>query len=310
MAKTITYDFAINWNSPYDSFFARALKEKCLSSGISFLWIHYFNREKILHRLNNDRLRLKCLMDTEATYEDPDDIYSKICYAAKDSGGFVFNDPDSTQLAIDKAYMYHRLVRENIPVPYTVIIRKWDPKKYTLTQKDKEKLGVPFIIKPARGYAQKGLVRNATGSAYQIRKARSFDPDDSFLLQEKVIPASLDGKRAWFRVLKVFDKIILFWWDDTTCVYRKAVPGEIKKYGLSALVEMTALLGDITGMTWFSTEFAGVRERDKLEFVSIDPINDQCDLTPRSEKPNGVPDNVVLSVADHILKNIKKITHA
>jgi len=307
MAKLKTFDFGITWSSPDDSFFARILKRKFRDLGISFLWMDDFNNKSFLRDLLKNKIRIKVLMDTEATYDNPEDIYAKISYAVKDSGGFVFNDPDITQLTIDKAYMYHRLVNAGITVPYTKMLRKWIPLNYNLTANTVRKLGVPFIIKPAHGYAQKGVIRNATGSSYQIRKARKAYMSDTFLLQQKIKPIYFDGKKAWFRILKVFDKLFPCWWDDVTNRYERLTLRDIKKYKLFPLLEITRKIADLTKMTWFSTEIAVINDGGSLEFFSIDPVNDQCDLTPKSEEPNGLPDKLVLTISDCVIRNVRKL---
>ncbi len=302
------YDIAINWNSKQDCYFAKLVKDICRNRGLAFLWIYDDNAKNILRGLLLRKLNLKLLIDTEATYNDPDDIYSRICYAAKDAGATVVNDPDYTRAATDKAQMHYRLSEHGINTPYTIIVRKWQPKRVFLTKRQKARLKPPFIIKPAQGYGQKGLVRNATGTAYEIRKARSFDPNDDFLLQKEVRPHFFDSKKGWFRVFRVFDRIIPCWWDDATNRYAHVKASEFKKYKLKPLTETAVKIAEISGMVWFSTEIAAVKTgRNRFRYVCIDYVNDQCDMTPISQAPNGVPDHVVDFTAKVMMRNIEKL---
>ncbi|MDD5504827.1 MAG: hypothetical protein PHV77_05945 [Candidatus Omnitrophica bacterium] len=302
------YNIGINWNSLDDCYFAKALKKICREKKLIFLWVHDGVAKKILKKLYEHELRIDALIDTDATYNDPDDIYARVCYAVKDSGGIVINDPDNTQFAINKAVMYYKLLYLGFSTPYTIVIRKWHPKKVLLNREQKARLGAPFIIKPAQGYAQKGIIRQANSTPYCIAKARAFDPDDDFLLQKKVTPVSINGKRCWFRVFRIFDYILPCWWDDTLSRYEHMSEYEFKEYGLSALFDITSGLAKATGMVWFSTEIALLGPQGgKPEYTVIDYVNDQCDMTPISQIPSGIPDHVVDFTAAVLMKNVLEL---
>lgn len=299
------YDVAINWNSKQDCYFAKSVKALCRDKGLSFLWIYDGNARLILRGLLKRTVKIAALIDTEATYNDPGDIYSRICYAAKDTGSAVINDPDYARISTDKSSMHYRLSEYGIEVPYTLVIRSWQPKVIRLSRSEKKRLGIPFIIKPSQGYGQKGLVRSATGSSYGIAKARAFDPKDNFLLQKKITPHFFGGKKGWFRVFRVFDRIIPCWWDDATNRYKHVSRYEFKKYNLSPLSGIGITIAEITGMVWFSTEIAVISGgTNRCRYICIDYVNDQCDMTPVSETPNGVPDHVVDFTAKVIVENI------
>jgi hypothetical protein len=302
------YDIAINWNSLDDCYFANIIKRLCKEKKLSFLWIHDGNSKETLRGLYNQNVHIKILIDTDATYNDPEDIYSRICYAVKDSDGVVINDPDDTQAAINKAIMCHKVVSLGILTPYTLVIRKWQTKKVLLTKKQKFRLKVPFIIKPAQGYGQRGIIRQATGTPYCIAKARSFDPDDDFLLQKRVKPVFFDNKKCWFRVFRIFDKILPCWWDDATNRYEHISGYEFEKYRFNPLFDITVKIARATGMVWFSTEIAIVKnDKGKLDYMIIDYVNDQCDMTPVSQTPSGIPNNVAFFTAQTLIRNFLKV---
>ena len=54
-------------------------------------------------------------------------------------------------------------------------------------------------------------------------------------------------------------------------------------------------------MVWFSTEITVHEKQGGRNFVAIDYINDQCDMSVQSETPSGVPDNIVEYVAEKFI---------
>jgi hypothetical protein len=302
------YNIAINWNSLDDCYFANIIKRLCKEKKLSFLWIHDGNSKETLRGLYNQKIYIDILIDTDATYNDPEDIYARICYAVKDLNGMVINDPDNTQSAINKAIMCHKVVSLGLLTPHTIVIRKWQPKKILLTKRQKSRLKIPFMIKPAQGYGQKGIIRQATGTPYCIAKARSFDPNDDFLLQRRIKPVFFDNKKCWFRVFRIFDRILPCWWDDATNKYAHISKHEFRKYKFKPLFNITVKLARATGMAWFSTEIAIVEyNKGELNYIIIDYVNDQCDMTPVSQTPSGIPNHVAHFTADTLIKNSLKI---
>jgi len=303
------YDIALIWNSREDCYFAKLIRDICRKKGRSFFWIDESNAKIALRNILSDKLHIMVLIDTDATYNEPDDIFAKVCYAAKDQGTAIVNDPDTTCIAIDKAIMYYRLLEHGIDVPYTKIIRSWQSKQFKLSKAQKEQIGAPFIIKPSQGYARRGLIRAATGSSYGIAKARAFDPDDHFLLQKKVKATYFDKKKGWFRAYRVFDTIIPCWWDDIKSTYEHISRHEFKKYKLKPLFDITTKIAQITDMLWFSTEIAVTKNRDgSKRYMSIDHVNDQCDMTPLSQAPDGIPEHIVKFTAKALVSNAIKLS--
>lgn len=300
------YDFGFNWAAPVKEKFMSFVEDLCKHEGLSFLWISQQNVESVLSKLESNKLMVKVLLDTEATYHKPNDVYSRLCYAVKDNGGSVINDPDRARLYIDKSVTHYELLNMGITVPNTVIIRNWESENFQLTDEEKLMLGTPFIIKPALGYAQMGLVRNAQGSREEIARARNFDKGDNFLLQEEINPIRFDDKRAWFRVFNVFHTIIPCWWDDRTNLYEHVSYDEFCKYELYPLVRIISSIAIMSRMVWFSTEIAVDNKNGNLRFVAIDYLNDQCDMSTKEEAPNGVPCDVVKYISSCIVDVAKR----
>jgi hypothetical protein len=286
------YDFGLTWDKN-PCLFTDTLKSDCREKGLSFFWITEKNLRETIKDLESNRIRVKFVLDTEATYDIPGNLYARLCYAVKDTGGVVMNDPDRTRVAVDKAVMYYELLGSGITTPYTVVVRNWEPLTFRLTDNERNKLGAPFIIKPGCGWGHQGVVHNAKGTIREIAKARNYDRGDNFLLQEKIFPIELGNKRAWFRVFHIFNEIIPCWWNDITSGYEHVTREEFQKYRLTPLARIVTKIANMTKMVWFSTEVALDRKNGQLRFVSIDHVNDQCDMEAQSEGKDGVPDNIV-----------------
>jgi hypothetical protein len=57
--------------------------------------------------------------------------------------------------------------------------------------------------------------------------------------------------------------------------------------------EMARLIHAIAGINFFSTEIAITEE---MRFISVDYVNDQCDMRLKAKAATGVPDDVVGSI--------------
>lgn len=307
-----TFDFGISWSGNIKERFVCLLQAACKKRGLSFFWVSNDNVKEVLRDLDRKEIKIKVLLDTEATYNKKGDPYAHICYDVKDSGGIVINDPDRAKAAIDKSVMHYELMNAGMTTPYTVVVRNWEPKSFRLPNEEKKLLGIPFVIKPALGYGQLGVIRNARGTIREIATARHYDRGDNFLLQERVVPVEVAGRRAWFRGFNVFDTIIPCFWDDERNRYEHISYEELNKYELFPLAQIVAKIAGITRMAWFSTEIAIDKKFGQRRFVIIDYVNDQCDMTSKMETPSGVPDEVaehtakcIVGAANSIIKNEK-----
>ncbi|MFC1514778.1 hypothetical protein ACFL5X_02645 [Candidatus Omnitrophota bacterium] len=303
------YDFALNWSGTIIEPFVGLLQAACKEKKLSFLWISQDNAQEVARFIEQDRIMIKVLLDTEATYNKKGDIYSRICYAVKDSGGAVINDPDRTKAAIDKSILHYELANAGIATPYTVIVRNWQPATYRLPENERQRLGVPFVIKPALGYGQLGVIRDARGTIHEIATARNFDKGDNFLLQEKIVPIELGGKRAWFRVFNLFNTIIPCWWDDHENRYEHVLYEQFNTFGLYPLVQIVSRIASLTRMAWFSTEIALDNKNGQRRFSAIDYVNDQCSMDTLSQTSSGVPDAIVKSTADYMADSAYRLIH-
>ena len=294
------YDFALTWNSGYNEKFVKWARKECYLRGLKFILVRQSSVAGLINSLEKGKARIRFLLDNEADYNDPNNLFAKFCYAVKDKGGYVVCDPDDARQASNKAITHYDLVKANIPVPYTVVVRNWKPDNFKLTKEELTCLGLPFIIKPATGFGQKGVVKNATGSIKEIAQARHFNRGDDFLLQQKIEPIVLMGRRAWFRVYFLFGEIIPCWWDTETGHYSHVTLRDMHRFRLLPLARITSEIARMTQMDFFTTEIAIAGNSKERKFVAIDYVNDQPELCVRSEKVAGPVSDVIQHIAERI----------
>ncbi|MBU1078416.1 MAG: hypothetical protein KKH98_14055 [Spirochaetes bacterium] len=298
MSKEIRkYDFALSWPDVEDVPFINWLQRECKVRGMSFLQIHDGNVSRIINKLDNREIIISFLLDMNATYNIPDDLYAKLSYAVKDNDGTVLDDPDDAKVAIDKSITHFAFQKADIPTPFTIIIRNWQPDKFKLTKAQKEKLGRPFVIKPANGFGRFGVVTDAVWNVKKIAEARKFNSGDNFLLQEKIEPVLFGEKLGWFRVYHIYNEVIPMWWHPVLGEYEHLTFKEMVKFKLFPVVQITRKISQITRMDWFSTEIAFYKNGKNIMPSVIDYVNDQCDVDIQSQFRFAPPDHVVEHIA-------------
>ncbi len=295
------YDLALSWNSGAGEKFVKWLRGECRIRALRFLLINEKNVESVISELEKSKIKIGFLLDNEADYDAPNNLYARLSYAVKDADGYVTCDPDDARQSANKAVTHYDLLKAKIPVPYTVVVRNWEPDDFILSKDEIKRLGAPFIIKPASGFGQKGVIKEASGDISEIAKARHFNRGDNFLLQEKIEPVYLDKKQAWFRVYFLFGEIMPCWWDTVTGHYSPVTLREMYNYKLLPLARIISEIARIANMDFFSSEIAlTMSEKKEKRFVAIDYVNDQPELCVRSEKTGGPIPEIVEHVAQRI----------
>ena len=290
------YDFGIGWiDEDEDHFFLDALRRECEARGLRFYKVDESSIDRVSELVRTGRFKLHFYLDLASETENLDHRFTRFAYLLKDFETRVVADTDQVRFSADKSITHFNLERAGIPVPYTVVIRNWDPSR-RLTIEEKEKLGLPVVIKPAGGYAQRGVrILQEKPSLQEIAEARSFNPGDHFLIQEFVEPQILEDTPAWFRVFYLFGELFPCWWNPKTGLYRQVKLREFDQHRLAPITRIAADIADVVRIEWFSCEIA-LSSRSK-RFVVIDYMNDQCDVSSQSFRPAGVPDDLLLLVA-------------
>ena len=267
------------------------------------------NVRSVVRDTEEGLVRINFLLDNEADYTDPINVMGRLCYAVKDKGGYVVCDPDYARASSNKSIAHYDLMKAGINVPYTVVVRNWQPDTFQLSGQEKKCLGSEFIIKPATGFGQRGIVKDAKGSIVEIAYARNFNRGDNFLLQEKVVPLTLDGKMAWFRVYYLFGEIIPCWWDTGTGRYTHVTLKEFATHKLMPLARVISQIAGITRLEFFTSEIALTKIGGIRRFVAIDYVNDQPELCVRPQAINGPLPDVVEHIAIRCVEVAWRLIH-
>jgi glutathione synthase/RimK-type ligase-like ATP-grasp enzyme len=288
-----TYDFGRGWiEDGQEYLFKNSLRTECTARGLRLLLVDGDSLREVSESVEKGKIRLGFFLDLASEITDSNDEFAKFVYRLKDSGTRVVADPDRVRSALDKSITHYTLTDAEITVPYTVVVRNWEPTR-RLTDYERGGLGLPFVIKPASGYGQRGVkVIEDWMSLKEIAEARSFDPGDNFLLQAFIKPRQLDGSPAWFRVFFVFGEVMICWWNPKTGIYRQTTLREFERYRLSPVARITSEIAARTGIEWFSCEIALNEKTGK--FTVIDYMNDQFDVSSQTQRDAGVPDDLVL----------------
>lgn len=290
-----SFDLAIAYDWEFDVEFVSAIEKMLHQFGISTYVITYKNISEVTENVKSRRLSFRCLLDRAS---DVDDNFIELNRVLAKRRAYVFNPHKLVDHAIDKANMHLEFITSGLNVPYSIIIPPHSQaKEIFISIDDLELLGRPFIIKPCNiTGGGMGVVKGAE-SLKEVLQERQKHSNDKYLIQEKVYPKMLDGKRAWFRCYWAFGKAVCVWWDDETHIYNQLVDSEIEEFGLRKLFQITKTIHRLTQLDFFSTEIAlTVKNR----FVVIDYVNDQCDMRFKSLHTDGVPDTVVLEIINNL----------
>jgi hypothetical protein len=282
------FDLAVSYKWKYDKGFVDLIEAQFQKEGLSTFIIESFNSSETISLLKERKLHFRVYLD-RASDEDPAFLPIAKILARKKS--YLINPHKEVLRSINKSLMHKKLVKKKFRLPETVIFPSYDFDPHPrIDGKILSALGTPFIIKPALlSGGGEGVLRNAESPA-QILEERRKNHNENYLVQQKIYPHTLQGRRAWFRVFWVFDTVIPAWWDDITHIYYPVTEKEIAKYNLLQLYRITKRLARITKLDYFSTEIALTSDH---KFYLIDYVNDQCDMRLKSRHTDGVPDEIV-----------------
>jgi hypothetical protein len=294
----LTFHLAIAWCWQYDADFVYQIDAECGRRGIPSYLIHPCNLLETLNRLEKGELGFKFFFDRAS---DQEEDFGRLVDVMLGCGVKMINHADRVAFAVDKAFMHRKFSSKGIQVPKTIVIPPWE-KRPEIRRIRIDGLGMPFVIKPACGGSCDGVMIDAK-TIEDIQKARQEFPDDKYLVQEKIEPAQINGRRAWFRVFFAFGEILPCWWDDQTKISDPLSPAEIGKRIYLNMVGIMRKIARICGLELFSTEIALTSQK---KLVVIDHVNDQVDLRKKSSHFDGIPDQVIDRIVINLVNWIEK----
>ena len=293
------YDLVMTHQLDADGFFIHCIQRGCAERGLDFFLVEPLWARAFFDALERGEVWPRALLNMHSEHHLPDEIYHRLVDLAEARKSLVIDPPSVAQAAFDKSALHPRLDAAGMNVPPTLIVSAAEAPFFQLSPEQREILGEPFVIKPARGYGRKGVILDARDAA-DLARSMAMWPDEKYLLQRKIIPREIEGRPAYWRVFYVFGAIWQCWWNCYTDRYTELSTEEIEQFSLAPLSAGLRQIAELTGMNYFSSEAAQTAEG---EFVWIDYVNDQCHMLAQSANPKmGVPDRVVEAIANKLVE--------
>lgn len=299
---TVYYDLALSTASQY---FASRVRELCGQFDLPFFLVEPVWVADFLRKLQEGELGVRVLIDMAADSYEPEDLYLQLARAVKKSGGFVIDDPEVAAVTAHKGLFHHMLVDNHIPVPETVIVSRSQLDSFRLTEEIKAYVGVPFVVKPSWGGGGLGVILEGHSEEDLRRSAERAPTSDSFLIQRRLKPKNLEGHVGWFRVLHVLGQSVPCWWEPPANQYQLVTPLQRRLYKLAPLTKIVRDIARVSKMELFSTEIC-LTTQD--QFLAVDYLNNDPDMSPKSFFPTGVPDELIRYIARLLVDHAMALT--
>ena len=284
------YDVVLSSPFPNYDFFAHRLRELCGQLNLTYfgadkVWVNDF-----LQKLKKREIGVRVLLDLSNTQTVPDDPYTMLAKEVKQQGGYVIDDPEITSVVAHKG-LFHQIMLENhILVPETIIVTLSELDSFRVTNEVKDLVGVPFVVKPAWGDSSMGVIIDGS-SHHDVHKSAEQAPNsDAFLIQRQLKPKVLGDHVGWFRMFHIINEVIPCWWNPTSHEYHLVTPAQRQRYKLAPLFRIMKDIARVSKMKFFTSEVC--LDIDG-HFYTVDYINADPDMNPRSFYATGVPDEVV-----------------
>ena len=285
------YDLCLPWYWEFDIDFVQMIEHACREQELSFWQITPNELLESITELYKGEKRFRTIVD-RSQY---DTRFEPIHRWSRENKVRRINPAEISKWSEDKATMHLELITAGIQTPYTVVLPPFIEQP-VIPEFDLAPLGNQFVIKPSNEGGSSGVILGAS-SMDQILRARMEFPNQKYLIQETIVPRTMHGQPAWFRVFYANGKTYPCWWHPLTHVFSIITPQEENRYELFPLHEITQRIASICKLDWFSTEIARTLEK----FVVIDYVNDGIDTRVQSKAVDGVPDEVMRSIAHQLV---------
>ncbi|MCS7251703.1 MAG: hypothetical protein RMK32_08545 [Anaerolineae bacterium] len=287
-------DLAVAWNWDCDQPFVEMIRAACARRGLSMTDITPGDLPGVLERARRGEWSCRVFFDRAS---DWDEDFEALVEWAREAGVFRLNPTERARAAWDKVAMHRRFTTAGLPTPPTWILPPWEEQPEVEWP---EEASGALIAKPAFGGGGEGVVRVI--GPEDLATLRASFPDQPFLIQQYVHPRFLGGRPAWFRVLYAVDTVFPCWWDPETHRYTPVTEAERTIFELHPLWDLGHRIAEVCGLHLFSSEIA---LDEKGRFLCIDYVNDPIDTRPQSTVPEGVPDEILLRMADRIAEAVR-----
>ncbi|MCU0643208.1 MAG: hypothetical protein MUC94_03020 [bacterium] len=300
------FDFCVATDWEYDKDFVSLIEQVAREKyALKTYVVEPFNLDETIHCVHHGELKFRFFYDRGS---DSSPEFLELHNLMLQNAVPILDSLERLKWTSDKATMHLEFIANGLITPYTIIIPPFNTtEKILLSLVDLANLGRPFIIKPANTTGGGIGVVDGAETLQDVLAARKVYDNDKYLLQEKVTPIEQDGQRFWFRVFFCCGNIYCSWWDDATHVYEMLSPDHVKAYQLDELFNIVEKISKIIQLNFFSTEIA-LSQNGK--FVVIDYVNEICDMRLKSFHRDGVPDEIVHKIVNHIVDYAKQTNHA
>ena len=285
------YDLCLPWYWEYDVDFVQLVEQTCLAQGISFWQITPNELLESVTALYKGEKTFRTILDR--SQYDP--RFEPIHRWSRGHNVRRINPAEVSAWSEDKATMHLELISAGIHTPYTIILPSFIEEPI-IPDLDLTPLGYQFVIKPSNEGGGEGVILGAF-SMDQILRARMEFPGQKYLIQATITSRTIQGQPAWFRIFYANGKTCPCWWHPLTHVFSAVTLQAENRYELTPLHEITRRIASICRLDWFSTEIARTLE----QFVVVDYVNDGIDTRVQSKAVDGVPDEIMQSIAEQLV---------
>jgi hypothetical protein len=289
------YDLCLPWYWEYDDIFVGLVEQACIEAGLSLWQVKPDCLLESITALYTGKDSFKTLLDRgqgEPTFEP-------IPRWALEHGARRINPAEVSAWSEDKTTMHLEFITAGMHTPHTIVLSSF-LEQPVLPPIDLTPLGEIFVIKPSNGGGGEGVIIGAL-TLEDVLRARMEFPRQKYLIQSYITPQIINGVPAWFRVFYANGETYPCWWATDTHIYTKVTLEEEACHGLHRLRGITRHIASICKLDWFSTEIALADE-----FVVVDYVNDEIDTRVQSRAVDGMPDEIMNSIARQLVKVAKE----
>ena len=288
------FDLIILWDWEYDDDFVKSLLQAAQKKRLKADSFGPDEVEAFAKAFLHKNFRCNLIIDRAS---DVHPGLALLLTNLKSQGTILINDPKAMVWCRDKATMHLELLNQGVSVPYGIIIST-DDHPESMHVMALNKLGSPYVIKPAEGGGGEGVILHGE-STHDITAALQASHTGKIILQEKVIPKMIGDHRGWLRIFYILAKIMPCWWDDQTHLYHEIHPGELPQEILDKIFGIVNTIARTSHMQFFTTEVA-IDHNGNL--LVVDFVNEMCDMRIQSHHYDGIPDNVFNQIIQAIIE--------